>query len=831
MKSYWHTYFEELKAIVLHKSNIQHVTAADCYQISLDIKLATKRSISETTLKRVYKFATSAHAPSSYTLDALAQYSGFASWDDFYKRMEEKQLTNSENKTWDEVKANATKISQFNLQSNKYKSGINYQHTVDRKYIDDFITEFKASPATVAILDTPAGYGKTIGISRWVEAQLNHSREANGNNIHLFINALSLVQGTAFGYLGNRWLMNLLDFSSTQLLDQFMDVHAVEAPGDFYLIIDQLHNNFVSERQFYTVISHFLEMINHFSQFKWFRIILLLRTDTLLKYNTLFPHESFNPNWYIPSVGSDAKGLGRMTTFTKHELNKLLHNINSQLSSDRIFTATRFPFLRIPIYFQYFYELKDGKIDPYGICAYDEFNIASYCLNKHVHNGPEQTAKQLFLENLAPYIHEIEGSYSICQKEVFHLLNDFKTIYQDLQSVGLLNKKTNILFGKRTTVISFESDLIAAYLVASDYEIKTRGDKQKFFELVNKEHTDDVFKKQIAQWILIFYVERGDLSILDELKTAPFIDYYSQEFMSFIIACLHDKHNRAPERLKEKIKSEIQNRYLIETVVRLDCFDTDIDVYYNKLLALSLPDKHNILLHFKLGLVALLKWEEDTFLSRMELMADIPAEAYADLLINPQHSLLTLYHYFKYGELDKQAIDEWLIPVIESSSVAALKVRYPIFDIIVFMVAKMIKDPNIFRKYYDNVIAASPTPPNYLKHDPYSDFNRLIAASFLLACDEVGAAKKLFADTAESTPRSLTAKLLYLNLDIYFKKEGNENDNEAGQQAINICDAFQFKLLKTYFTLTILYSIPKNTRKHHIENLKYHFDAFGYTLK
>src|SRR5690606_37744632 len=295
MKTYLPTYFDKLKTLVLKKAAINQIVPADCYRLALEIKGTTNKSVSETTLKRVFGFASSIHQPSIYTLNALAQYCGFESWDSFYTDLEQNKLQTMQQRTWGEISLNATKISLFNIQSNKYKCGIPYHLTIDREYISRFAERFIKSGATAGILHGPVGCGKTVGISRWVENQISQICVDSSNDIYLFTNGLSLLQGTAFGYHSNRWLAHILGFETTELLDAFMEEHRTGAPGSFYLVIDELHNDLVADRQFHMVICQFMDMVNHFAQFSWFRIVLILRTSSLLKYESLFKKTVINP--------------------------------------------------------------------------------------------------------------------------------------------------------------------------------------------------------------------------------------------------------------------------------------------------------------------------------------------------------------------------------------------------------------------------------------------------------------------------------------------------------------------------------------------------------
>src|SRR5690606_13268813 len=108
-------------------------------------------------LKRVFGFASSIHQPSIYTLNALAQYCGFESWDSFYTDLEQNKLQTMQQRTWGEISMNATKISLFNIQSNKYKCGISYHLTMDRQVTHQYTKRLAKSGATTGILHGPVG--------------------------------------------------------------------------------------------------------------------------------------------------------------------------------------------------------------------------------------------------------------------------------------------------------------------------------------------------------------------------------------------------------------------------------------------------------------------------------------------------------------------------------------------------------------------------------------------------------------------------------------------------------------------------------------------------
>jgi hypothetical protein len=71
---------------VMHQFGKTHLVPSDCKNLSAAIFEKTDKSISETTLKRLLGFAKRSFDFSIYTLEALAAYINYASWESFYEQ-------------------------------------------------------------------------------------------------------------------------------------------------------------------------------------------------------------------------------------------------------------------------------------------------------------------------------------------------------------------------------------------------------------------------------------------------------------------------------------------------------------------------------------------------------------------------------------------------------------------------------------------------------------------------------------------------------------------------------------------------------------------------
>ena len=60
----------------------------DCESLAVDISANTKHTISGSTIKRLMGFVKGVQEPRMYTMDAIAEYLGYSSFDEFIKEFD-----------------------------------------------------------------------------------------------------------------------------------------------------------------------------------------------------------------------------------------------------------------------------------------------------------------------------------------------------------------------------------------------------------------------------------------------------------------------------------------------------------------------------------------------------------------------------------------------------------------------------------------------------------------------------------------------------------------------------------------------------------------------
>ncbi len=173
----------------------REVTPADCRPISRDISVLTHKTVSETTLKRIFGFAGSSQSFSRYTLAALAEY------------LEARYgITPRENVCReDSVFANMRVITLTRLKAIEARCGIPFPMTIERKGAEKEFEAFFNGPGTLMAIAARPGQGKTIMLAHL-------ARRYFGTGGHICPEAALLFIGAASFYKDDNICLTLEDY-------------------------------------------------------------------------------------------------------------------------------------------------------------------------------------------------------------------------------------------------------------------------------------------------------------------------------------------------------------------------------------------------------------------------------------------------------------------------------------------------------------------------------------------------------------------------------------------------------------------------------------------
>lgn len=534
-----HDYFQILKQQVLYLAGIKNIAPADCYSLSLKIQKKTQKRISETTLKRIYGFAATRYNSSTYTRNTLAEFCGYESYSSYILLKEKEGLEKSGYKSWVTILENAHKNSRFRIRSNKHRSGIPYNLAIRRSKMEKIIHEFSLGSSTACIITAPVGGGKTIGLTKWVDRCINGKSIEEKKDIYLFIETPNLLISSIYNFHAIHWLSYLIDLKNGDNLYDFLNNHRTSAPGNFYLVIDDIPNSSITEKEYRTIFTVLIDMVNYFSSFNWFKIILSIRPYIWRQNKHLVEtNNEIRKQWCINA--HEIKG------FDQEEIEKLNYNLNLEKHTDLPYSQSLLSIIQLPLYFQLYYQLKKNPRQSKNQDTFEKFNILRAHLNKHILNGIYLNKKLILLDELSKFLIYKKDTLSIEVSKAIPIYNQFSKAYEELINSGIIYPFSEDVGLRRINEIRFESKTLGSYFLALRFLKKNDNIFDKnLIQHINRSHYQESIKINLLYWLIIVALEGSNVEFLNNLSNVNFIQLNETNVILFAIDCIE---NILPER-------------------------------------------------------------------------------------------------------------------------------------------------------------------------------------------------------------------------------------------------------------------------------------------
>jgi len=654
MTSFLIQHFDNLKKLVLSIAEFKNISPSDCKTLSILIFRKTNQQVSETTLKRVYGFAYSKFKPSLFTMDAMARYCGYEGWAQYC----DSNSTKASNAAgadigWNNIKQSADRITNFTLQALKNRSGIPYHQTIKRKFIADHFDAFLKDDYAATIITAPAGYGKTIALCHWVEEKMATNAAGKSNDIILFFSSNALINVFISGKDINDWLLSLLGYGSWNELSALLDIRENQN-GNFYLIIDGLDEHMFKSDQFQFLLNQIMDIFSFYEQHDSFKMILTMRAATWL--NNRSELEDFNRKCFL-GFPSREDLLTNVPLFSNQEINELSYNINPDSKTNSDFEILKN--FSYPLYFQYYY--KQHKLD-FSLQKADQLSIydlvSTFILNK-IYLGTYAVEKSLFVKMLLENMDLANGKFVVDKFKINDLIKQYHHAYIELLGIGFiyeLNKSGDMQYN---TVIELGNHNFLNYSIARHllYQNNNTVNSNLVSNLNSLFKSDS--KVSILKWIIIYAAKNGQTNVCEYLVEMGLSSKEKADIIIFlgdVIAKEYASLTRA-EGLNEYFQGDCTDS-LFDYFFGLEFINTDYKKALQVLLSFNLSTKKRIMVYSGLAVIAVMQFDINKLEEYLLKLKSFPQEELQQLAINPLSCLETIYYYFKYGIIKKEAFAE-----------------------------------------------------------------------------------------------------------------------------------------------------------------------------
>jgi hypothetical protein len=809
---YFHPYyFENLKKQILKISGFTNLIPANCRTISLLIENKTKQKISETTLKRVFGFAFSKFQPSLFTLDVMAKFCDYRGWNDFCDSQEELTIKTSEPEpTKNTLGQNASKITQFTLQALKNKSGIPYYQTIKRQFLDDHFSLFLSGKYNATILAAPAGYGKTIGLCHWIEERLSLKTAKSNEGTILFFSMNALMNVFFTGRDLNEWLLALLGYSSDQDITSFLE-QKQRNKGYFFLIIDGLDDYTFKNDQFHLLLSQVMDIFSFYKHYPWFKLVLTMRTATLINYSYFFEYNQ--PNWFKGFVTHEDE-VTNVPMFNISEVKRLCIKINP--NTTHLVDIEIVKKINYPLYFQFYYK---NQKDDFTLKKIDQFHmyevIATFILNK-IYLGPNSAEKILLINALWEKMDLKNQTYTIDKLDFEVQIKQYKYAYHELLSIGYIKEVNNSSNLNYLTQISFSNNDFLAYTIAK--KMLDNNDltfNEYLVSSINNLFQHNPIKLYILKWCIIYALKSGqsiDFELLYKVGLNP-------NEKSDIIIFLGDlfKKEFSASKNSDSVNQLFMSSYssgIFNYFLGLEFINPEYKKALSSLMNLGLGTKGKILLHCSLALIAIMELDINQLEDQINNLKKFPPEDYESFPINPFTCLETVYYYLKYGIVKQEAFVAltkfYFNPTRNNNNDVSNKSTNDVLYLLGLYTLTLCKKPNKILKLANAINKVNNKKENDF-HIGYLFLLKIITAESTLALNKTEEGLKLYHDISEVyhqhkkdyTP-FMRASFYLLQLKVNTHTAKHDDIFGSIQSLLNLAEQNGYKLIKLNCLIFIL---------------------------
>lgn len=514
---------DQIRRLILLKTGIHSISPSDCKNIAADISKNTKKSVSETTIKRLFGFAETKSNFSRYTLTALLEYADDAT------PMFANDLTDA--KSLKQILDNCKTVSTATWKNLVNRSGIPHQLTVPRIFPKlDFDYFYDSKYSFMAIISR-AGYGKSTIVCHLVQQLLAESAEKSAKDALLLVSARDIFDDQ-FEYtnLEERIKSKIGLAPHTDLVSYFSHQH--QNNGTRLLIfIDGFSELLINNISKPVIFDKLINLICSVGDSAGVKIIFTMRSNM---WNRLFDRLRNMPlvlkKWF-PGLCFDIRDQSNIPPLALEEIEAILSKIDPEKS--QFLPRDLKSKLKYPFFIQWYYLLKDEfpNFEPSSDLLF--YEIVDRFIAEKIHQTSYATEKTIFCRKLTVLM---QGHKSVHKLSLIEDLAHFKNAYRELLADGILMEEKQEEDGIITEHVRFVHPHVSDYFIFLElYHVSGKKINQRFFKDVNEHYSGNSIRFQLLQWAAKIVIAKGNFQEL-ELLISQSINHYEKKALIHFIA-------------------------------------------------------------------------------------------------------------------------------------------------------------------------------------------------------------------------------------------------------------------------------------------------------
>lgn len=502
----------ELRNLILLKFDITIVSPSDCHFIASTISKKLNKTISTTTIKRIFGFAAVKYSFSKFTINSLLEFVGHPQVIET-RNFPAKNLDDKKDaEEWLRIGTITKTITQSTLKSIIANCTIPFKYTLVRKFaLKEFENFYQSNFSFTPMMGQP-GCGKSVSLAHIVQHFYLKPKSKYHNDIFLFLNAKDFFTLDDENQNFDTEIKRILKLPEDQNIIRLFNHFHEKTGHKVMIIIDSFYDLFALKKNRPQVFEKIIYWLCQIEESKSIKVIVGMRSHLWLRFYPLIRNSHYlTKKWYKGKYYSE-KDISNVPLLNQKEVTAILQQMDPK-PTDTLNNFTKSK-LNYPFYFGYYYSLTETYNKDKLQTNLMVYEIYWRFILDEIYQSELSTEKLMICKKISQLSDTDLESSGIPKKILFYDFLMLKAAYAELLKKGIIIENKKIETGLFIETVNFVHPLFFDFFLANEISEKLPAQlNDNIIEEIMLSYPKTL-AESIVKWIIFKTVRNSDYKFI-----------------------------------------------------------------------------------------------------------------------------------------------------------------------------------------------------------------------------------------------------------------------------------------------------------------------------
>lgn len=489
----------ELRSLILQKEGISFISPSDCQQIALSITKKLNKTISKTTIKRLFGFAAAKHNFSKFTINTLLEYVDSPENKIISKSIVSPTYKNA-TEDWKQIINKAKAISHATLNKTIEKCTIPYHLTISRKFLTQDFDFFYKSEFSFTSLIAPPGYGKSIALNHLVYDYFLKPQAKFHHDIILYINANDLFNEDGINHNFEVELKKKLGISKYKNLVNSIHNYHQKTGSKLIIIVDSFNDALSVHKDKQKTFESMVSFLCDIEESTAVKVIFSMRSYLWSRFQTFIRNSHYLKNKWFPGSNYHEQDFVNVNKLSDDEVNGILNNINPK--THKLVIPKVKDLLSYPFFIKFYYQLKSEYPKGEFKTSIILYEIYLRHILENIYKSNQYVEKLILCKKIIEASNYGHNGTTMNKKSFFYDFSTFKVAYMELLSIGILKEYKLLENSLLSETVGFSQQHVFEYFLFKELlELNQNSLNIEFYQIITTNYPDKI-KFELLRWAI-----------------------------------------------------------------------------------------------------------------------------------------------------------------------------------------------------------------------------------------------------------------------------------------------------------------------------------------